>query len=115
METALANVLRWGVLVSGLIIFTGGVIFLFRHGSEIPDYGVFQGRTSPLRTVVEIVKSMLSFRGRGFIQFGFLLLIATPVLRVLMSLLFFLRQRDWIYTVLTALVLALLLGSLFYG
>jgi uncharacterized membrane protein len=46
------------------------------------------------------------------IQLGILVLIATPVARVLFSMLGFALERDWMYVVITAIVLALLLYSL---
>ena len=51
--------------------------------------------------------------GRGIIQLGLLLLIATPVARVVFSVIGFVRQRDFVYVVLTLIVLAVLLYSLF--
>ncbi|HSC71377.1 MAG TPA: DUF1634 domain-containing protein [Candidatus Methylomirabilis sp.] len=44
-----------------------------------------------------------------------LLLIATPVLRVALSVVFFLAQRDCLYTGITLFVLAVLLLSFFTG
>jgi uncharacterized membrane protein len=59
-----------------------------------------------------VVRSTLMLSGRGIIQIGLLILIATPVMRVILSLASFARQRDWLYVGFTALVLALLLFSL---
>jgi uncharacterized membrane protein len=42
---------------------------------------------------------------------GVLALIATPVARVLISSVAFLRRRDWMFAVLTLIVLAELIGS----
>jgi uncharacterized membrane protein len=47
------------------------------------------------------------------IQLGILVLIATPVARVLFSMLGFALERDWMYVGVTAIVLVLLLYSLF--
>jgi uncharacterized membrane protein len=44
-----------------------------------------------------------------------LLLIATPVVRVALSVFFFLAQRDWLYVGITLFVLGVLLLSLFSG
>jgi uncharacterized membrane protein len=58
------------------------------------------------------VRAALDLRGRGLIQLGVLLLIATPVARVAVSLVAFLRQRDRTYALVTAFVLLVLLASL---
>jgi uncharacterized membrane protein len=47
------------------------------------------------------------------IQFGLLILIATPIARVALSLAVFLYERDWIYVGVTLVVFGLLLYSLF--
>jgi len=55
----------------------------------------------------------LNFRGRDIIQLGLLVLIATPVARVIFSLIGFLIEKDWIYVAITAVVLIILSVSLF--
>jgi uncharacterized membrane protein len=61
------------------------------------------------------MKDVLSFRGRGIIQFGLLLLIATPIARVAFSVVAFAIQRDRLYVVATLIVLAVLMYSLTGG
>jgi uncharacterized membrane protein len=50
--------------------------------------------------------------GRGLVQLGLLFLIATPIARVVFSIVGFMRQRDRLYVGVTAAVLALLAYSL---
>ena len=97
------------------MVFTGGVVYLLRHGHEVPDYRVFRGEPGDLRSVSGIVSDARSLSGRGLIQLGLLLLIATPIARVVFSVAGFLRQRNWMYVVITLLVLALLAYSLTSG
>jgi uncharacterized membrane protein len=61
------------------------------------------------------VRDALAMRGRGIIQLGLLLLIATPVARVAISVVAFAVQRDRLYVAITLLVLAILLCSLMSG
>ena len=67
------------------------------------------------RTISGIFHEALAFHGRGLIQLGLLVLIATPVARVAFSFFAFLHERDWTYVFVTVLVLGLLLYSLFGG
>ncbi|HEY9597209.1 MAG TPA: DUF1634 domain-containing protein, partial [Cyanophyceae cyanobacterium] len=67
---------------------------------------------SAFRTPEGVATAVLAGRRRGIIQFGLLLLIATPVARVVFSLLAFARQRDFTYIVVTAIVLTGLFYSL---
>lgn len=111
-EKMLANLLRGGVLLAAAVVSLGAILFLARHGGEVHDYSVFRGEPADLRDPRRIGPHALELSGRGVIQLGLLLLLATPVARVLLSAIGFVRQRDWLYVALTLTVLALLLASL---
>lgn len=116
VEQILGNLLRAGVLLSALVVLVGGIIFLHHHGGDVPNWGTFQlEKTEGLRSPTEICRSAGHFGGRGLIQLGLLLLIGTPVARVLFSVFAFFRERDYVYVVLTLIVLGVLLYSLFSG
>lgn len=114
-DTLLGNVLRTGVLLSAAVVSLGGFVHLIRHGHEIADYRVFRGEPGDLRSVAGIVNDARSFSGRGLIQLGLLCLIATPVARVMFSVVGFARQRNAMYVAITSVVLMLLLYSLSGG
>jgi hypothetical protein len=63
-------------------VLAGGLAYLSRHGGEAPGYHVFRGEPADLRSLRGILQEAWSLRGRGIIQLGLLLLIATPVARV---------------------------------
>lgn len=113
MDTIIGNLLRTGVTLAATLVFTGGLIYLFRHGAETPGYAVFRGEPADLRTLTGILHDVQSLRGRGIIQFGLLVLIGTPVARVAFLAYAFARQRDMLYTGVALIVLALLAFSLF--
>jgi uncharacterized membrane protein len=115
IDEVIGNLLRAGAAVSSLIVLVGGVLYLIRHGTELPNYHVFYGEPSELRNVLRIVKFASSYSGRGIIQFGLLLLIATPVMRVAFTVISFVLQRDRVYVGVTLIVLAVLLLSLAGG
>src|SRR5260370_20811060 len=115
VEQFLGNLLRAGVLVAAGVVAFGGALYLARHGREPIDFHHFHSEPGDLRSPWGIVLAALACRGRGVIQFGLLLLIATPVARVIFSVYAFARQRDFTYVVLTLIVLAVLLYSLFVG
>jgi uncharacterized membrane protein len=115
VEQSVGNLLRAGVALSAAVVLAGGVVYLMRHGAETADHRVFTGEPADLRQPPGILADALAGRGRGLIQLGLLLLIATPVARVVLCVFAFARLRDWVYVVLTLLVLAVLLFSLFWG
>ena len=89
------------------------VVYLARHGSEPTDYRVFHGEPNQLRTIPGALREAFAFQGRGIIQLGLLLLIATPVARVVLSILGFAAERDRMYVGFATIVLVILLYSLF--
>lgn len=115
LERMISILLRTGVVVSGSVVLAGGIYFLARHGSGHTDYSVFRGVETVDRTFQGILSGALHLRARSIIQFGIVLLIATPILRVAFSLLGFALQRDRIYVGITAVVLAILVYSLLSG
>src|SRR5262245_56935614 len=112
VERLLGNLLRAGVLLAAAVVLAGGVVYLLRHGAERADLRVFRGEPADLRSPSGIVGDALQGRGRGLIQLGLLLLIATPVARVAFSVFAFARERDFTYVLLTLIVFAVLIYSL---
>jgi uncharacterized membrane protein len=112
IENILGNLLRAGVLLSALVVLIGGVIYLLRHGHSPMDFRVFRGEPADLRGVRGIIRETVALRGRGIIQLGLLLLIATPVVRVAFSIFGFAEERDRMYVVFTLIVFSILLYSL---
>ena len=115
VELFLGKLLRWGVLLAALVVFVGGVWFLAESNDVPQNYRTFRGEPADLRAVPQILHEAMVLRPLGLIQFGLLLLIATPVARVLFSVLGFALERDWMYVVLTLLVLGLLVYTLTSG
>jgi uncharacterized membrane protein len=115
LDQMIGTLLRLGVLCATVVASAGGIVFLVRHGAEPPAYGVFRGEPQDLRSLRGIVADVLALRGRGLIQLGLLLLLATPVARVALTLVAFTRLGDRRYVVITAIVFGLLLFSLLGG
>lgn len=115
IERMVSVLLRTGVLISAFVVIAGGIYYLVRHGGVPADYHHFNGQPAIDRIVPQIVLGVVALRARSVIQFGILLLIATPILRVAFSLVAFAFERDRTYVVITALVLAILLFSLITG
>ena len=115
MDRIIGNLLRIGVLLAAVVVSAGGILYLTLHGTEMPDYKVFRGEPADLRSISGIVKGAWSLHINGVIQFGILLLMATPVARVAVAVIGFAIQRDRTYVVVALIVLAVLIYSFFGG
>ena len=113
LENTIGNLLRYGVLFSGVVVLAGGILYLIKYGTMTPDYVNFRLAPESLRGIGGIFAQAFQFQPAGLIQLGLLLLIATPVARVVFSVFAFFRQRDYLYMVITLIVLAILLFSFF--
>jgi uncharacterized membrane protein len=115
VEEIIGDLLRAGIVIAASVVSLGGIVYLVRHGVEAPNYRVFLGEPADLRGVSGIIAEARSFSGRGIIQLGLLLLVATPVARVIFSVAAFALQRDWTYVAITLIVLTALGYSLLGG
>jgi uncharacterized membrane protein len=115
MDEIMGRLLRTGVILAAAFVLAGGGVYVVRHPEPVTNYRVFQGEPEELRTVPGIIHEALALHGRGLIQFGLLILIATPIARVAFSVVAFLYQRDWTYVAVTLVVLGLLIYSLLGG
>lgn len=115
IDEIIGNLLRVGVIISSLIVLIGGGLYLVRHGSDPPNYHIFQGEPADLRSALGIMHELSTFSGRAVIQFGLLLLIAIPVMRVAFTVVSFAILRDRVYIGVTLIVLVVLLFCLMGG
>ena len=126
MELMISYVLRGGVLVSAAVILYGLALVAATRDTgyapiqphHLPDILAFHPAAGPgyfPTAPATVLRAALAGKPYAIIGLGMLLLIATPVLRVALSVVFFLAQRDWLYTGITVFVLAVLLVSMIVG
>ena len=98
IEFLMGILLIIGVIISGTIVLIGCVIYLVQNPDIKSNYNIFIGEPQRLTNFIQIMKGAFSFRGRELIQFGLVLLIATPVARVLFAVFGFFIEKDRMYT-----------------
>lgn len=112
-ETFGTNIIGWvlqgGVILSAIIIALGLLLLPFRPGGLS-----LQRLLNFPQTLGQVGEGLLILRPQAVIALGLLLLIATPVLRVAVSIIAFLFERDRKYVVITFIVLGILLFSIFF-
>jgi uncharacterized membrane protein len=112
LEISVAGMLRFGITLAALVVLVGGVFSLRHPLHAIPDYAHFRTPDESLRTLPGVFHGAFHLQPSCIIQLGLLLLILTPVARVVFCVVGFARQRDRLYVVVSATVLAVLLYSL---
>ena len=112
MEVIMGNLLRAGVLLSALVVAVGGIIFLLKHGRQTQHYRFFESEPKQLRNVKDIWSAAIKGRGQALIQLGLIILIATPVARIIFSIIGYFLERDYLYMVITLIVLGVIFFSL---
>ena len=106
-ETLISWLLRIGVGVSAALAVIGMIVIVFHHPTNVIGH-----RMTNIR---EVLDSIRAGHGQGIAMLGLLLLIATPVMRVAVSIGIFVRERDFTFVLITTTVLLLLLLSFVLG
>jgi uncharacterized membrane protein len=119
LELLISNVLRVGVIASVALIVVGTVLVFMQHPAylnspdELPKI-VSTGATFP-HTFDVLLVGLRGLQGEAVVTLGLLVLMGTPVIRVAVSMIAFIYNRDRVYTLITAAVLCLLFISLLLG
>jgi uncharacterized membrane protein len=119
VEIVISRLLRAGVLISLSTVAAGLLLMFVHHPSYLRSIIDLQRLTSPgaafPHTLREVSSGLLAMRGQAVVVLGLLLLIATPIMRVAVSIAGFVLQRDRAFVVITSAVLAVLLVSFLLG
>lgn len=112
IEQRMGNLLRYGVLTALLVVLIGAVVYLFQHGSGKPSYRQFVGEPKRLIEIKKVWQSAMQGRGRSIIQLGLFILIATPIARIVFSVIGYILEKDYLYILITLIVLGAIIFSL---
>lgn len=108
-EQVTSGVLRIGVLLSAAIVIIGVLMFYVRYAANRADVRRFP------HSLAAVMHGLANGDARSVIVLGLLVLLATPVLRVAVSIFTFALERDWRYVVISSIVLGVLVVSFFLG
>ncbi len=99
------QILVIGLATSTLLLVIGLILDLL-SGKQLPDVAL-----SPREALLRVI----ALRPSGFLSLGLIVLLATPVIRVVGSIIVFIWERDWLYMLITILVLLVMTASVFLG
>ena len=106
LELLVSTLLRGGVIISGAFMLLG-LTLLWLSGDVSQSFGV-------------LTLDWL-FLGDPFLEpshilfLGFLVLVATPIMRVAASIVAYIYDKDWAYTAITGMVLLILMAGMVLG
>jgi uncharacterized membrane protein len=121
MDTKLQHLigatLRSGVIAASLTGIVGGATFLAVHSGQQVTFHSFEGANHAYASPRQIVRQALApigtaDRGLAIAQLGIIILLLTPIIRVVFSVIGFAMENDRLYVAITCIVLATLMGSL---
>lgn len=112
IQLILGTLLRAGVIISMGIVLIGGVIFLIHNKGVTTDYKVFKPELAKFSSIAAIFKGVLTLQGDAVVQFGILMLIFTPIARIVFAIFSFLIERDYLYVLIGLVILAIITISL---
>ena len=125
LEVAIAMLLRIGVVIAAALVAIGGIMALRHPESTVPSFRAFHApgeaataAAAPhaaIYSISAVFRQLRDGSGASIIALGLLVLIATPIARVVFAVIGFARERDMLYTVISFVVLAILVFSLVHG
>ena len=109
IQDASAWILRVGVVTSVAVMVLGVIVSFIHNGVTVErmEHATFDYHPRLLW------QGLRTFRGQAIIELGIYLLVLTPIMRVVTSMILFLiEEHDWLYTIVTFFVLILTLAGL---
>ena len=111
----MGRLLQIGVLLASAVVLVGGVLYMHARSAAPVDYRTFASRPVDLRHPAQIFRMVALGDGAAIIQLGLLLLIATPIARVVFAVIGFAIERDRLYVLISLIVLAVLMVGLLHS
>lgn len=115
LEIAMGKMLRVGVTAAAATVLSGAILAMSRSGAPAPEYRHFHAESGMGSSIGGILSGAVHLDGRSLIELGILLLVATPVCRVIFGVVGFALLKDRLYAAISAVVLAILLVSFVMG
>jgi uncharacterized membrane protein len=115
METIMGWLLQIGVFLASTVVAVGGLLYVVAHAHSRVNYRTFVSYPVQIFHPLALIRSVLTLDPLALIQFGTLLLVGTPIARVIFAVIGFTAERDRLYLAISLFVLAVLAFSLLHG
>jgi uncharacterized membrane protein len=115
MELIMGRLLQVGVLLAASVVLVGGVLYAVAHAGSLVDYRVFTARPIQVRHPAALLGGIARGDPSAIIELGILLLVATPICRVIFAVVAFAVERDRLYVAISLAVLTVLVYGMLRG
>lgn len=115
MDTGMGRLLQSGVLLASIVVAAGGLLYTSSHTHALVNYRTFVSKPTDLRHLGELLHKVAAGNAAALIQLGLLLLIATPIARVVFAVIGFAAERDPLYLAISLFILTVLMFGLLHG
>ncbi|MGC8597578.1 MAG: DUF1634 domain-containing protein [Thermocladium sp.] len=117
MDSVIGMTLRIGVIISIILISIGVALIIVRGEGMGYSLSELSSMRSPVNSsvipVITVINEAPSLDGLSLIVLGLIVLIATPVIRVLLGIASFAMEKDWLYVAITIIVFLDLMIAIF--
>jgi uncharacterized membrane protein len=114
IENMMGRLLQIGVVLASTVVLIGGLLYLKVHAGTLKDYRIFTSEPASLRHPAALFRLLGTGDAAAVVQLGVLLLIATPIARVVFAAIGFAVERDRFYVAISLAVLAVLIFGLLH-
>jgi uncharacterized membrane protein len=119
VDLIISRLLRGGVIASMATVLLGAVLMFVHHPQYLRSAADLQRLTTAgaafPQSLADVARGVLAGRGQAVVVLGLILLIATPIMRVVVAIVGFALQGDRALAVISAVVLLVLLISFLLG
>ena len=115
LNRSVGNLLRLGVILA-VITSLIGFVKLFMEGFKMPrKYKLLDMGTSSEKVWSHFWETLCKGEGMAIIQLGILMLIFTPLMRIIFALIGYLKEKDYLYVLISSIVLIIMVISFVTG
>jgi len=112
-EIMMSIILTVGMIISIILILSGGILYLLQYGNDIMRYDSLQ-LDAYKTSIIEIWKSAFTLSPYALIELGIFILVITQAVRVALLAWYYAAIKDTIFSLISVFIISVLIYSLFF-
>jgi uncharacterized membrane protein len=105
MQAAITWILRIGMIITLLLVTSGGMLYLSQQDHALINYHVFHSEQVQVVSMSDIFRSAYAFSPKALVELGVLVLAFTQLVRVACVAWFFAKMKDRRFVAISLFVL----------